>query len=380
MYTRNCPECGISISYTMNDNKKRADKLNAKCVKCSRGTRNNLRTDRERMLKSENSMKKRRANGSRPQDYVVKEIYKFKDEIIKLYVNECKTIKEIFDILNFGPLLKTKNFNIISKVLKSNGIKTQKYREERIKFKENGGIKYSGDGEISQSYLSRIKAQARSRGHQFLLSKEYIINLMHKQNYKCILSGVDIRLDSYSKDSSSTASLDRIDSSNGYIEGNVQWVHKDVNLIKWTNTDLELYYICKNVYYHKSNVYPSLDDKINIPNFYWNRVSQRAKDNNRECSITKEDGITIYHNQRGRCALSGIILKIPQDTLEYETLSFNSSLDRINSNLGYLTSNCQWVDKKLNVMKRDNTDEEFYEWCKLIYFNLRNKYETAYGG
>jgi hypothetical protein len=29
-----------------------------------------------------------------------------------------------------------------------------------------------------------------------------------------------------------TASLDRIDSSFGYIEGNVQWVHKDINIIK----------------------------------------------------------------------------------------------------------------------------------------------------
>ena len=29
-----------------------------------------------------------------------------------------------------------------------------------------------------------------------------------------------------------TASLDRIDSSKGYIEGNVQWVHKSVNIMK----------------------------------------------------------------------------------------------------------------------------------------------------
>lgn len=29
-----------------------------------------------------------------------------------------------------------------------------------------------------------------------------------------------------------TASLDRIDSSRGYVEGNVQWVHKDVNFMK----------------------------------------------------------------------------------------------------------------------------------------------------
>lgn len=30
-----------------------------------------------------------------------------------------------------------------------------------------------------------------------------------------------------------TASLDRIDSSKGYVEGNVHWVHKDINIMKW---------------------------------------------------------------------------------------------------------------------------------------------------
>ncbi len=32
--------------------------------------------------------------------------------------------------------------------------------------------------------------------------------------------------------SETSASLDRIDSSLGYIEENVQWVHKDVNMMK----------------------------------------------------------------------------------------------------------------------------------------------------
>ena len=35
-----------------------------------------------------------------------------------------------------------------------------------------------------------------------------------------------------SKDKSWNASLDRIDSSKGYIEGNVQWVHQNINMMK----------------------------------------------------------------------------------------------------------------------------------------------------
>lgn len=36
-----------------------------------------------------------------------------------------------------------------------------------------------------------------------------------------------------------TASLDRIDGARGYVEGNVWWVHKDVNVMKM---DLEVDY------------------------------------------------------------------------------------------------------------------------------------------
>ena len=44
-----------------------------------------------------------------------------------------------------------------------------------------------------------------------------------------------------------TASLDRIDSSKGYVKGNVQWVHKDINKMK---TDFEqsiFIKLCKSV-------------------------------------------------------------------------------------------------------------------------------------
>lgn len=47
-------------------------------------------------------------------------------------------------------------------------------------------------------------------------------------NGKCALTDWDISLD-YKQ---GTASLDRIDSNQGYILGNVQWVHSMVNMCK----------------------------------------------------------------------------------------------------------------------------------------------------
>jgi hypothetical protein len=56
--------------------------------------------------------------------------------------------------------------------------------------------------------------------------KQYAAQLIETQNFKCALTGVDISFDDH------TASLDRIDSSKLYEIGNMQWVHKDANVMK----------------------------------------------------------------------------------------------------------------------------------------------------
>lgn len=44
-----------------------------------------------------------------------------------------------------------------------------------------------------------------------------------------------------------TASPDRIDSSLGYTKDNVQWVHKDVNTIKWDLSHDRFVKLCKTI-------------------------------------------------------------------------------------------------------------------------------------
>jgi hypothetical protein len=48
-----------------------------------------------------------------------------------------------------------------------------------------------------------------------------------------------------------TASVDRIDSSKGYIKGNVQWVHKTINKMKWGYSQGEFIEFCEAVVKHK---------------------------------------------------------------------------------------------------------------------------------
>jgi hypothetical protein len=89
--------------------------------------------------------------------------------------------------------------------------------------------------DINGKYWNRCIREAKKRNLDFTISIEYGWDLIIKQNYKCSLSGVDIKLDikcTQKSNHEQTASLDRIDSSLGYIDGNVQWVHKEINWIK----------------------------------------------------------------------------------------------------------------------------------------------------
>lgn len=92
--------------------------------------------------------------------------------------------------------------------------------------------KWTGYGEISGEFWSGIKCNAKSayrrrKGIAFSITIRYAWNLYLQQNRKCALSGILITFGDFK-----TASLDRIDSKKGYVKGNVQWIHKDLNIMK----------------------------------------------------------------------------------------------------------------------------------------------------
>ena len=98
------------------------------------------------------------------------------------------------------------------------------------------GKKHRSELELKVYMWTGIKRGATSRNINFDISREWAYDLFLKQNRKCNLSGVDICFAECAADfaiGKTTASLDRIDSSKGYVKDNVQWVHKVVNVMKW---------------------------------------------------------------------------------------------------------------------------------------------------
>lgn len=68
-----------------------------------------------------------------------------------------------------------------------------------------------------------------------------------KQEGKCAYTKLPLLFPKHGKDKAYTASLDRIDSSKGYELGNIQWVHKDINIMKNKFTNEHFIAMCNLV-------------------------------------------------------------------------------------------------------------------------------------
>jgi hypothetical protein len=121
-----------------------------------------------------------------------------------------------------------KNKEIAATHLVRNKINSCGCSQTRIGKQNNA---WKGHGEISGAYFSGIKEKARQRKIDFKISIEYIWSLFEKQKRKCALTGLEMQFPTKCKQRY-TASLDRIDSNKGYVEGNVQWILGDVNWMK----------------------------------------------------------------------------------------------------------------------------------------------------
>lgn len=105
---------------------------------------------------------------------------------------------------------------------------------------------WTGFNEINGTYWGSLQRDAKKRSLPFEVSIEYVWELYLKQDRKCALSGRPIAM--HIKGATyGEASLDRIDSSKGYLPDNIQWVHKRINRIKMDMTDEEFISLCSDV-------------------------------------------------------------------------------------------------------------------------------------
>lgn len=114
----------------------------------------------------------------------------------------------------------------------------------------------TGVGELKQSYFNRLRWRAtsstqRARRLEFTVTITELWELFVAQRRLCALSGSPLHFGTTK--APATASLDRIDSSKGYTPDNVQWVHKDINMMKNQFDQQRFIDLCRAVAAHNPN-------------------------------------------------------------------------------------------------------------------------------
>jgi hypothetical protein len=142
---------------------------------------------------------------------------------------------------------------------------------KKLRFRGNTNPMWTGYGEIGGGQWCKIKLEStearRSRRYKshtalpFKITIEYAWNLFLKQNRKCALSGEPLTMwGKINGKYTGNASLDRIDSSKGYVDGNVQWIDKKLQHVKTKLSDAEFIAICQKVAAYQV-------EKLGIPSF-----------------------------------------------------------------------------------------------------------------
>lgn len=116
--------------------------------------------------------------------------------------------------------------------------------------KERGRV-----GELAKTRYTHLQKIAQQRNIEFNVSVDYLWSLFIQQNRICAITGDTI-------ENFKQASLDRIDSKIGYIEGNLQWVTKQANLSKHIMTKDEFIIFCQKVINY-ANQQPSVENDNN---------------------------------------------------------------------------------------------------------------------
>lgn len=98
-------------------------------------------------------------------------------------------------------------------------------------------------------------------------------------------------------------------------------------------------------------------------------LKTRAKNKNLDFNIDGDYLWSLFLKQNKKCALSGLEICFPQAWGAKSKTKITASLDRIDSNKGYIKGNIQWVHKTINSMKMDMTDKEFINLCKMVAKN-----------
>lgn len=87
---------------------------------------------------------------------------------------------------------------------------------------------------------------------------------------------------------------------------------------------------------------------------------ERAIKKSRVCTITYDDLVNLWDNQKGLCALTGYAMSYTIGDMR------KVSIDRVDSSKGYTKDNIQLVCRLTNKAKSNMPNDEFIAMCQAV--------------
>lgn len=106
-----------------------------------------------------------------------------------------------------------------------------------------------------------------------------------------------------------------------------------------------------------------------ISGFYWTHLQQGARERSIPFEITIKYAWRLFLRQRRKRALSGREIAFKRFGASRAVFKDTASLDRINSDKGYVKRNVQWLHKDINRLKNNYRQQEFIVMCKEVAKN-----------
>ena len=215
---------------------------------------------------------------------------------------------------------------------------------------------------LNRSSKASAKLRGERRGEEVgkhEIDVEFLTNLWEKQKGLCYYSNIPMN---YNK-AEWRISIERLDNSKGYIPENVVLCCLEFNVVaQWTLQKVDEIFLLQT----KQNEQPFMNFieihklylKQKIPyvdtprgrfnkfivNAHYTSKKRNEKGRDHTCSITMDDLIELYENQKGLCAYSGIPLQFGS----YLNQNWNVSLERLDPMQGYTKENIALICMEFN--------------------------------
>nr|QBK92891.1 MAG: Zn-finger protein [Pithovirus LCPAC403] len=241
-----------------------------------------------------------------------------------------------------------------------------------------------------KNFIHTKYLQSKRSKHGCDVSEDYVKNLWNEQEHICSGTGYEIRHEMVLPDTEGfrriplphyfNLSIDRIDSSIGYVENNIQLVTLGYNYIKNKLDEDFLFVMARYIAEYKG-----ITKKIKISsivekfirvrlNCTLDRVQRRTR-KGIKLDITLNELYTKFENQGGLCMLSGLPMTtyttnrfrpLEERKQRLEKNYHNISIDRIDSFKDYTIDNVNLVCSCINIMKSEMPQDMFIDFCKAI--------------